>query len=162
MFNHAPGSYICPFCCVVAGKERDDLLTQPTDIVLRNHSVIAFVSSHWWPRNKGHVIIIPTAHIENIYDLPDEIAASIAAATRAVAIAMRTSYGCEGISTRQHNEPAGYQEVWHFHQHVFPRYADDRLYASDSEKYQTRPEDRHPYTMKLRQALRAISSDVSI
>jgi diadenosine tetraphosphate (Ap4A) HIT family hydrolase len=44
-------------------------------------------------------------------------------------IAMRHTYGCDGISTRQHNEPAGYQDVWHFHLHVFPRYHGDVLAA---------------------------------
>jgi hypothetical protein len=40
---------------------------------------------------------------------------------------MRDAFGCEGISTRQHNGPAGNQDVWHFHLHVFPRYPNDGL-----------------------------------
>jgi histidine triad (HIT) family protein len=49
---------------------------------------------------------------------------------REVAIAIRQTYGCKGVSTRQHNEPAGNQEAWRYHGHVFPRYADDQLYSS--------------------------------
>jgi histidine triad (HIT) family protein len=43
---------------------------------------------------------------------------------------MKSHYSCDGISTRQHNEPAGHQDVSHYHLYVFPRYAGDHLYAS--------------------------------
>jgi diadenosine tetraphosphate (Ap4A) HIT family hydrolase len=42
---------------------------------------------------------------------------------------LRISTGCTGISTRQHNEPDGKQDVWHLHVHVTPRFKDDQLYA---------------------------------
>ena len=45
---------------------------------------------------------------------------------------MKAAYGCPGISTCQHNEPAGGQDVWHFHVHVFPRYLEDNLYLQPS------------------------------
>jgi len=35
-------------------------------------------------------------------------------------MALRAAYGCEGTSTRHYNEPAGNQDVWHIHIHVFP------------------------------------------
>jgi len=54
---------------------------------------------------------------------------------------MRRSYGCAGISTRQHNEPAGDQSVWHYHVHVSPRFPADNLYRSlDSSHHPTRSE----------------------
>lgn len=157
MYNHAPANYQCPFCLVAAGVESATLYTRQTDIVVRTESVLAFIASHWWVRNKGHVLIIPTKHYENIYDLPDPIAAEIAAAARRIAIAMKQSYQCDGISTRQHNEPAGYQEVWHYHLHVFPRYVDDRLYPADGDKYLTNVDERQPYAAKLRDALKDTS-----
>lgn len=52
-------------------------------------------------------------------------------ATRA--LALKAALSCDGISTRQQNEPAGDQDVWHYHVHVFPRYADDGLYGSLGE-----------------------------
>ncbi len=52
--------------------------------------------------------------------------------TQKISLAIKTLYDCDGISTRQHNEPAGNQDVWHYHLHVFPRYADDHLYKSQS------------------------------
>ncbi|MFO7169094.1 MAG: HIT family protein [Chloroflexota bacterium] len=150
MYSHAPPGYDCPFCRIA----RDDfgpILTRPEDVVLRRPEVTAFISSHWWPRNPGHVLVIPNAHYENLYVLPDAAGAAIHAAARDVALAMKRAYGCAGISTRQHNEPAGQQEVWHYHLHVFPRYPGDALYTS--ERRATAPEERAPYAERLRAAL---------
>ena len=92
----------------------------------------------WWPRNEGHVLVVPTEHVENIYDMPGELAASVHETARKVAIAFMETYGCDGTSTRQHNEPGGNQEVWHFHVHVFPRYEGDGLYGAHAETDHTR------------------------
>lgn len=59
----------------------------------------------------------------------------------------------DGTSTRQHNEPAGYQDVWHLHVHVFPRYDGDRLYERHEEKRWASPAERAPYAAKLRAVL---------
>ena len=63
---------------------------------------------------------------------------------------MKAAYDCEGTSTRQHNEPAGYQDVWHLHAHVFPRYPGDRLYERHEEKRWATPEERAPYAANAR------------
>ena len=64
---------------------------------------------------------------------------------------MKSGYGCDGVSTRQHNEPAGYQDVWHYHLHVFPRFAGDELYGS--RKCLMPPEERAAFAERLRRAL---------
>lgn len=68
---------------------------------------------------------------------------------REIAIAIRQTYGCQGVSTRQHNEPAGNQDAWHYHVHVFPRY-DDELYASAPYPQFVTAEQRQRYTDRLR------------
>jgi histidine triad (HIT) family protein len=130
MYNHAPADYICPFCLVAQGVENEHVYTTQSDIVYRTKSVTAFISSHQWPKNHGNVIIIPNAHYEHIYDLPVSYAAKIHEVTQKVALALKVVYGCDGVSTRQHNEPAGSQDVWHYHLHVTPRYHGDELYAT--------------------------------
>jgi len=154
MFKHAPPSYECPFCALVENRPHQGLHSTAEDVVYRNDTVVAFVASHWWRKNPGHVLIIPRRHIENLYYLPDDVGAAISAASRTIAIAMKRAYGCDGVSTRQHNEPAGNREVWHYHLHVFPRYEGDGLYAADGDKHLTTPEQRRVYVEKLRMALR--------
>ncbi len=153
MYSHAPPGYLCPFCAVVAGAEPDSCYTKQADVVLRDRNVTGFISSHWWPRNPGHVILVPNGHYENIYELPDEFGAALFGASRRIALAMKAAYGCDGVSTRQHNEPAGNQDVWHFHLHVFPRYVDDQLYLRSAERTPTSPPQRLPYAEKLKRAL---------
>lgn len=146
MYNHAPEDYTCPFCLI--SQRLDSTLTKQQDVIYRNNFITAFIPSHFWENNKGHVIIIPNEHFENIYALPDELGAHIHRAARRVALALKECYQCEGISTRQHNEPGGNQDVWHYHLHIFPRYKGDDLYLMCRRP--TTPEERLPYAEKLR------------
>lgn len=68
--------------------------------------------------------------------------------TRRVALVFKATYRCDGVSTRQHNEPSGNQDVWHYHVHVFPRYRNDNLYGT--RRGDSTPEGRQPYAAKLR------------
>ena len=43
------------------------------DIVWQDDSTTAFVSPKWWPGNHGHVIVIPNAHVENIYEIDEAL-----------------------------------------------------------------------------------------
>ena len=132
--NYEPDSYQCPFCRVAAGEDLRDDYTKQSDIVFRDDTVTAFISSAWWPANPGHVLVIPNQHVENVYEFPAELGRSLMVAVQRVAVAMKAAYACDGVSTRQHNEPAGNQDVWHFHQHVFPRWEEDRLYERHRER----------------------------
>lgn len=84
MYNHAPADYVCPFCLIVRGIENDHVLTVQQDVVWRDAAVTAFIGSHQWPNNPGNTIIVPNAHVENIYDLPDRCAAAIHRAAKPV------------------------------------------------------------------------------
>ena len=149
MFNHQPPDYTCPFCNLLAGKENEYDRTE--DIVFQNKFVTASIAPKWWINNPGNVLVIPNTHYENIYDIPDDILGEVYAVVKKVAVAIRIAYeGCEGTSTRQHNEPAGNQAIWHFHAHVFPRYPDDNLYQNHNQKRFVSPEERRPYAEKLR------------
>lgn len=154
--THAPTGYDCPFCDVVQRVARPLPFTQPGDLVYQTEQVTAFVSASWWPHNPGHVLIVPNRHAENIYELPDEDGAAIHRASRLVALALKAAYGCHGVSTRQHNEPGGGQDVWHYHLHVFPRYVGDQLYELTAQRRTTTPEERRPYAERLRVALQTL------
>lgn len=126
MYTHAPEGYPCPFCLIV----QDSLKSTNPEIVCQDDEITAFMSLHNWPNNLGHVLVIPNDHFENIYDLPVQLGSRIYQCARAVALAMKSAYGCAGITTRQHNEPAGGQEIWHYHLHVIPRYPGDEFYQT--------------------------------
>lgn len=141
--------------------DNPDGWTTQAEVVLRNESVVAWINPQWWPKNHGAVVISPKDHFENIYDLPPELAVHIQAAARLVALAMKERYGCDGVSTRQHNEPAGNQDVWHYHVHVFPRYLGDRLYERHKEKERFPVPDRVAYARRLRPVIERISQEIN-
>jgi histidine triad (HIT) family protein len=154
MYRHAPQQYDCPFCAVVRGEERPPW-TFGDDVVWRDDVCTAWVNRRWWVNNPGNVVLVPNTHVENIYELDRELAAGVHETARRIALAMKGAYGCGGVSTRQHNEPAGDQEVWHYHLHVFPRWKGDDLYRSPYRL--TTVEERRPYAERLRVALEATS-----
>lgn len=110
MYNHEPENYICPLCQIAKGQptERGN---QEEEVIFRDDTITGFIAGKWWRSNPGHVIIVPNKHIENIYDLPDNIGHAISDFSKKVAIALKQTYKCDGVSVRQHNEPAGNQDV---------------------------------------------------
>lgn len=138
-------------CQLVRGETSPH--NSPADIVFQDDSVLAYVSPKWWVNNPGHVLVIPKQHVENIYDISDELLAKVQQVGKQIAIAMRQSYGCEGISFRQHNEPAGNQAIWHYHLHVFPRWEGDNLYQNHNKTQWVTPAEKRLYVEKLVAAL---------
>jgi histidine triad (HIT) family protein len=150
--RHAPPGYDCPFCTVVGGEDNPPW-TYAADVVHRDESTTAWINRRWWANNPGAAVVVPNRHVENMYELDRELAGAVHEAARRLALAMKDAYGCDGISTRQHNEPAGQQEVWHYHLHLFPRWQGDDLYRSSPRH--TSPEERAPYAERLRRSLRS-------
>jgi histidine triad (HIT) family protein len=148
---HEPEDYDCPFCRLQRGIHNEH--NQPEDVVAVSGLAFARIAPKWWPANPGAVLVIPRAHHENLYDLPAEVGHAVWDLTQRVAVAMREAFDCAGVSTRQHNEPAGGQDVWHLHVHVFPRHADDRLYEQDRATRWVAVEERRPYAERLAAAL---------
>jgi len=84
-----------------------------------------------------------------LYDMPNGISHKIFDFSKTVAIALKATYNCDGTSMRQHNEPAGNQDVWHFHLHIFPRYLNDDLYLK-RDTYWPTAEEKQPYADGLK------------
>ena len=148
MHNHAPQEYRCPFCVLIQGKESIENQLKQTDIVFQTADVTAFMATRKYPNNQGHVLVIPNKHFENIYDLPVDILAKVHALGRDVALAMKSEYHCDGIMLRQNNEPAGDQNIWHYHLHVIPRYQNDGFHNAQKSPFEA--EERAEYAQRLR------------
>lgn len=149
--SHEPPGYDCPFCRLQQGIH--DEHNQPDDVVAVTEHAYARISPKWWPANPGAALVVPRAHHENLYDIPSEVGHAVWDLTQRVAVAMRATYDCAGTSTRQHNEPAGNQDVWHLHVHVFPRHDDDRLYEQHRSTRWVTAQEREPYADTLAAAL---------
>ncbi len=149
MYNHAPEDYNCPFCWLTQGRENPRDHSRLTDIVYQDDAVTAFVALHQYPKNSPNILVVPNAHYENIFEMPHELGAHIHRVAQHIAFALKKVYHCDGISTRQHNEPSGSQEIWHYHLHVTPRFRHDHFYRNIYDKFIMSPEQRAEHAARL-------------
>ncbi len=88
------------------------------------------------PATKGHVVIIPRKHIENIFEMDDETASEVLIVAKKIAKAMKEELKCEGLNILQNNGAVAGQTVFHFHIHLIPRYTHDSVHINwNSESY---------------------------
>lgn len=120
---HAPDNYDCPFCRLLAGHYGE----RAKQLVYLDDQVAVFPAKHHKVGNEGNLLVVPRVHIENLYDMPADLAEPLFNATQLAAKALKSLLGCDGITIRQNNEPAGGQDVWHYHVHVVPRYEGDNF-----------------------------------
>lgn len=149
--SHAPLDYECPFCAVAEGHEGPAVVTTQAEIVYQDEKTLAFVCANGFGAHPGHILVVPREHYENVYELPDDVGGAIFSTVRRVAIALRRSCGCKGLSMRQHNEPVGHQDVWHYHVHVFPRFPGDSLNVESRRRLPL--EDRLCVAERVRKAM---------
>lgn len=97
------------------------------------HSATVYEDSHFTvildvnPATKGHCLIIPKEHFDNIYDLDGETTGKLFALATCIARAMKDALKCDGLNLVQNNGEVAGQTVNHFHLHLIPRYEGDGL-----------------------------------
>ena len=77
------------------------------------------------PAHKGHTIILPKKHADNLFELPDDIAAKVLPLAGKIGGRIKEKLHCDGLNLVQNNGEVAGQTVMHFHMHVIPRYEND-------------------------------------
>jgi histidine triad (HIT) family protein len=128
----------CAFCAIVAGE-------RPASFVLRDEppgtggGAVAFLDAR--PVFKGHVLVVPRAHVATLADLPPGEVGPFFAAVQRVAAAVEQGLEADGTFVALNNKVS--QSVPHLHAHVVPRRFKDGLrgffwprvaYADDVER----------------------------
>ena len=103
----------CIFCQIIEG-------TVPSAKIYEDEHVYAFMDI--MPVTKGHVLLIPKKHVENIYDFTEEDAAQFFAAAPKIANVLKEHFRPAGMNLLQNNGGFAGQSVFHFHLHFIPRY----------------------------------------
>jgi histidine triad (HIT) family protein len=107
----------CIFCEIVAGQA-------PASFVYEDETTLAFLDIQ--PVNPGHTLIVPKRHAEFLADLDEATGAHLFKVAMRIAAALRRSgVRCEGVNLFLADGEAAFQEVFHVHLHVFPRFAGD-------------------------------------
>lgn len=108
----------CDFCDIVATNE-------PARVVMRSGEVVAFFPIE--PATVGHILLVPTTHLRDIWELDERTASLLAEATLQVAHAIRKGLAPDGLNIIQSNGEAATQTVEHLHVHLVPRWVGDAM-----------------------------------
>lgn len=124
----------CVFCQIVKG-------TAPATLVYNDEKVMAIMDVQ--PVNPGHVLIIPKTHAARLSELDKETGAYMLKIAMRVAGALRQScVRCEGINLFLADGEAAFQDVFHVHLHVIPRFRGDGFEIKVGPNYGSRPDRR--------------------
>lgn len=77
------------------------------------------------PATKGHALILPKEHFDNVFELPENTAANVMVLAKKMAAVMTEKLQADGFNLVQNNGETAGQTVMHFHMHLIPRYQED-------------------------------------
>lgn len=106
----------CIFCKIANGEIPSKTLYEDEDF-----RVILDLG----PATKGHALILPKEHADNLYELPKTTAEKVMVVAKKVGTKMRAGLHCDGLNLIQNNGETAGQTVMHFHLHLIPRYEND-------------------------------------
>ncbi len=102
----------CIFCKITKGEI-------PAHKVYEDEYTLAFLDIH--PNTKGHTLVVPKNHFENIYSIPPETLARTILVVQKVALALKHGLDADGINIFNNNEREAGQIIDPSHFHVIPR-----------------------------------------
>lgn len=108
----------CIFCKIAAGEI-------PSATVYEDENFRAILDLG--PAAKGHTLVIPKDHSENLLDVSPETVKRALSVISKTANAIKDAMGCDGINVVQNNGEAAGQTVMHLHFHIIPRYNNDNV-----------------------------------
>lgn len=133
----------CIFCKIIK-KEI------PAAVFHETEDAIAFVDLK--PNNYGHSLVVPKAHVRNVYELTPEIWSKFGSEITLVSKAIKKAMAADGINVHSNNDPAAGQIIFHAHFHIIPRYENDGLRHFVQKEYQY-PEQIKEIAEKIKNAI---------
>lgn len=112
----------CLFCSIVKGEIDSAKIYEDED-------VFSFLDIN--PVSKGHALVIPKKHFENVFDIDEAILQKVMVAGKTIAQKIKNQLKADGIRLSQSNGAAAGQAIFHFHLHIIPRYKNDGISMSD-------------------------------
>ncbi len=116
---------MCVFCSIARHEIE-------TNTVFENENIIAFLDMA--PINEGHVLVVPKAHFLDVDEMPDELLHEITDVSKKLVSSIKKVYNPDGYSIIQNG--GKFNDVGHYHMHIFPRYDNDGFGWTESGKEQ--------------------------
>lgn len=108
----------CIFCKLANGEI-------PTNALYEDDIVKVIFDAN--PAAKGHVLILPKEHFDNIYELDDDTASHVFKVAAKISKAYKKALDFDGLNIVQNNGEVAGQTVFHFHMHIIPRIKGDTV-----------------------------------
>lgn len=108
----------CIFCKIARGEI-------PSATIYETNDFRVFLDVA--PANRGHALIVPKEHYDNIFQIDGETAGKLFSLATVVARAIKDETGCDGLNIVQNNGEIAGQTVFHFHMHLIPRFKEDKV-----------------------------------
>lgn len=132
----------CLFCKIIRGEI-------PSIKVYEDNDFIAFEDLK--PTNKGHTIIIPKEHSQDILDMNKELGCKALETIQKIGTACMKGLNAQGFNTMINTKPASGQVIFHTHIHIIPRYEGDGI--KHWKQYDVPEEERVMAAEKIIKAL---------
>ncbi|WP_342276884.1 HIT family protein [Spiroplasma endosymbiont of Nebria brevicollis] len=102
----------CIFCTISKNSE---------NLVYEDKHTIAFMDIK--PVTLGHTLVIPKQHFATFLDATPEIVGFVNSTTHKIAMQLQTLIPeIKGFNILTNNGSEAYQEVFHYHVHIIPKY----------------------------------------
>lgn len=122
----------CVFCAIVGGRAE-------CSRVYEDERFLAFLDIN--PITPGHLLVVPKLHSAHLQDLPEDLGTGMFTLAQRLAGALRRSgLRCEGINLFLADGEAAFQDIFHVHLHVLPRFLDDSFRIDTDRRSATRAE----------------------
>lgn len=108
----------CIFCKIIKGEI-------PSYTIYEDDYFKAILDR--FPSTKGHTVIIPKKHFENIISLDSEYSSRVLEVAKIVIERIDKVIKADGYNILQNNGVAAGQTVMHYHMHVVPRFEKDDI-----------------------------------
>jgi len=108
----------CVFCNIVKGNI--DAVK-----IFEDNEVLVFLDAN--PIAKGHCLVIPKLHYENVFVIDAEVLKKIIIVGKNITDKLQKSLGASGANFIHASGKDAEQSIFHFHLHVVPRYEHDLL-----------------------------------
>lgn len=108
----------CIFCKIIKGDIPSYKVYEDSDV---------YVMLDINPFSKGHVLVLPKIHCENIHDIPEDTLCKVISVAKKFADRIKQELHPEGIILLQNNGARAGQSVFHFHFHVKPVFPESEV-----------------------------------
>jgi len=132
----------CIFCKIVRGEV-------PAVKVHEDEGTLTFMDIQ--PASPGHALVIPKTHAPNLLEIAESELFVVAATTQRIARAVQKALAPDGIRIVQTNGAAAGQSVFHYHVHIIPMQAGQRVGAHGRER--ANPDELKVLAARIRAAL---------